>query len=300
MKGVSMTEETVIPPGVDPAIPSPARIYDYVLGGTHNFASDRAAAERIREMTPDLADAAWVNRGFHQRAARWLAAERGIGQFIDIGSGLPTMGNTHTAVQKERPGARVVYVDIDPMVQAYASELLAADGTTAVVTADLCDPDRVLGDPALRGLIDFGRPVGLLITAVLHFVPDEADPWEKVGRYCAALAPGSYLVLSHVTHERLPPRPRGVCERHPRCLPALPRRGGAVLRRPGDRAALSGRRAGDHPHRPVGRGRPGTCRQRGLAVVVRSGRAGAVSVTAEDPRPAGSGSSCACRTGSPR
>src|SRR5579875_4064792 len=102
MKGVSMTEETVIPPGVDPAIPSPARIYDYVLGGTHNFASDRAAAERIREMTPDLADAAWVNRGFHQRAARWLAAERGIGQFIDIGSGLPTMGNTHTAVQKER------------------------------------------------------------------------------------------------------------------------------------------------------------------------------------------------------
>ncbi len=201
-----MTEETVIPPGVDPAIPSPARIYDYVLGGTHNFASDRAAAERIREMTPDLADAAWVNRGFHQRAARWLAAERGIGQFIDIGSGLPTMGNTHTAVQKERPGARVVYVDIDPMVQAYASELLAADGTTAVVTADLCDPDRVLGDPALRGLIDFGRPVGLLITAVLHFVPDEADPWEKVGRYCAALAPGSYLVLSHVTHERLPPR----------------------------------------------------------------------------------------------
>jgi hypothetical protein len=201
-----MTEETVVPPGVDPRIPSPARIYDYVLGGTHNFAADRAAAERIRENTPDLADAAWVNRGFHQRAARWMAAERGIGQFIDIGSGLPTMGNTHTAVQKERPGAHVVYVDIDPMVQVYAGELLAADGTTAVVTADLCDPDRVLGDRALRGLIDLGRPAGLLITAVLHFVPDEADPWEKVSRYRAALAPGSYLALSHVTHERLPPR----------------------------------------------------------------------------------------------
>jgi S-adenosyl methyltransferase len=201
-----MVEDPPAPPGVDPTIPSPARIYDYVLGGTHNFPVDRAAAEQIRAQSPDLEDAAWVNRSFHQRAARWMAADQGIGQFIDIGSGLPTQDNTHGVVQRVAPGTRVAYVDNDPMVRAYAGELLAGDGTTAVITADLRDPDAVLADPALRRLIDLGRPAGLLMTAVLQFVADSDDPWALVKRYVTALAPGSYLVLSHATGDKMPPR----------------------------------------------------------------------------------------------
>jgi len=201
-----MVKDPPAPPGVDPAVPSPARIYDYVLGGTHNFPVDRAAAEQIRAQSPDLEDAAWVNRSFHQRTARWMAERQGIRQFIDIGSGLPTRDNTHGVVQRVAPGTRVVYVDNDPMVAAYAGELLAGDGTTSVITADLRDPDAVLTDPALRRLIDLGRPAGLLMTAVLQFVADESDPWALVTRYLTALAPGSYLALSHVTHEGLPPR----------------------------------------------------------------------------------------------
>jgi hypothetical protein len=200
-----MNETEQAPPGVDPSTPSPARMYDYVLGGTHNFLADRQAAERVRAQSPDLEDAAWVNRAFHQRAARWMAGQQGIRQFIDIGSGLPTLGNTHDVVQQVAPVARVVYVDIDPMVSAYASELLADDGTTAVVTADLRDPGRVLADPGLRALIDFDEPAGLLLTAVLHFVADSSDPWGLVARYLAALAPGSYLALSHGTFQGLPP-----------------------------------------------------------------------------------------------
>lgn len=200
-----MSEAERVPPGVDPTTPSPARIYDYVLGGTHNFAVDRAVAEAIRAQTPDLQDAAWVNRSFHQRAARWLAAERGISQFIDLGSGLPVPGNTHDVVQAVEPRAHVLYVDIDPMVRAYAAELLADDGTTAVITADLRDPDRVIDDPELRRLIDFSQPTALLVTAVLQFVPDDADPWGLIERYVSMLVPGSYLVLSHVTYEGLPP-----------------------------------------------------------------------------------------------
>jgi hypothetical protein len=200
-----MNETEQAPPGVDPSTPSPARMYDYVLGGTHNFLADRQAAERVRAQSPDLEDAAWVNRAFHQRAARWMAGQQGIRQFIDIGSGLPTLGNTHDVVQQVAPAARVVYVDIDPMVSAYASELLADDGTTAVVTADLRDPGRVLADPGLRALIDFDEPAGLLLTAVLHFVADSSDPWGLVARYLAALAPGSYLALSHGTFQGLPP-----------------------------------------------------------------------------------------------
>jgi hypothetical protein len=202
----SMSDTPRVPPGVDPTKPSPARIYDYVLGGTYNFPVDRAAAERIRAQSPDLKDAAWVNRGFHQRAARWMAAEQGIRQFIDIGSGLPTQSNTHGVVQKVIPEARVVYVDNDPMVRAYAGEFLSGNGTTAVITADLREPDSILNAPELQALIDFDQPAGLLMTAVLHFVADGSDPWALAARYADALAPGSYLALSHITYEGLPPR----------------------------------------------------------------------------------------------
>ncbi len=199
-----MTESLHIPPGVDSAVPAPARIYDYFLGGTVNFESDRAVAAMLRETMPDVVDAAWANRGFHQRAARWLA-EQGIGQSIDIGSGLPTVGNTHEVVQRITPGARVVYADSDPLVAIHARGLLTAEGTVRVIEADLRDPDGLLGHPDVLGLIDFTEPVALMMTAVVHVVAPELDPWGLVRRYVAAVAPGSYLALSHVTDDKTPP-----------------------------------------------------------------------------------------------
>jgi hypothetical protein len=200
-----MTETQRVPPGIDPDTPSPARLYDYYLGGTDNFQADRDAAERIRARMPELADAAWANRGFHQRAAMWLAGTPGIRQFLDIGSGLPTRDNTHQAVRKVAADARVVYVDNDPLVRVHASALLTGAGNTKFITADLRDPESVLGHPQTRELIDFGQPVGLLMTAVLHFVADGSDPYGLVARYLAELAPGSYLVLSHITADQKPP-----------------------------------------------------------------------------------------------
>ncbi|HEY6275783.1 MAG TPA: SAM-dependent methyltransferase [Streptosporangiaceae bacterium] len=200
-----MTEDPPVPPGVDPSVPSPARLYDYYLGGRHNFPADRAAAERIMKVMPDISDAAWANRGFHQRAARWMA-DHGIRQFIDIGSGLPTAGNTHQVVREVAADARVVYVDIDPMVALFSAELLSGDANTGMITGDLRDPAAVLGHPDLLALIDFTEPAGLLMTAVMHFVAPAADPWGLVATYLAALAPGSYLALSHVTADGLPPR----------------------------------------------------------------------------------------------
>jgi hypothetical protein len=193
-----------VPPGVDASRPSPARIYDFMLGGTNNLAVDREALARAIAVIPELHDIAWANRGFHQRSAQWIA-QRGVRQFIDLGSGLPTLGNTHEVVRAVAADARVVYVDVDPAVAVHSEELLAGHGGTAVVTADLRDPEAVLADPAVRSLIDFTEPAGLLMTAVMHFVADGSDPWGLVARYMAALAPGSYLALSHATADRLPP-----------------------------------------------------------------------------------------------
>jgi hypothetical protein len=199
-----MSETELAPPGVDPSIPSPARLYDYYLGGTQNFQVDREMGARLQALIPDIADAALANRGFHTRAATWMT-HRGIRQFIDIGSGLPTQNNTHEAVQAIDPNTRVVYVDNDPIVGAHASELLADDGTTAVVIADLREPEVVLASPELLATIDLTQPVGVLMTSVLHFVPDDDDPWGIVGRYMAAVAPGSYLALSHGTFDKMVP-----------------------------------------------------------------------------------------------
>jgi trans-aconitate methyltransferase len=135
-----------------------------------------------------------------------MAAEHGIRQFIDLGSGLPTQGNTHEAVSQVAIDARVVYVDHDPMVIAHAMALLSSANATTVIQADLRDPAAVLGHPELRSLIDCSQPAGLLMTAVLHFVADESDPWGLVARYISELAPGSYVALSHATADRLPPR----------------------------------------------------------------------------------------------
>ena len=201
-----MAEAEQVPVGVDPTRPSPARMYDYMLGGTRNLQVDRDATERFLAQYPDLLDAASANRGFLRRAARLMAQTYGIRQFIDIGSGLPTQNNTHETVHQVAPDARVVYVDLDPMVLTYARELLTDDGTTAVVQADLRDPNTVLADPEVRRLIDFSQPVGLLMTAVLQFVADASDPWALVARYVQAVVPGSYLGLSHITGDKLSAR----------------------------------------------------------------------------------------------
>jgi hypothetical protein len=205
MDGGLMAAEPHVPPGVDPSVPSPARIYDYMLGGSYNFQADREVAERAMAAVPELRDIVLANRGFHGRAARWIA-EQAVEQFIDIGSGLPTQRNTHETVRRVSPGARVAYVDIDPMVASCADQLLTDPQRTRVIVADARDPDGVLGHPEMRDLIDFAEPAGLLITGVLHFVSDETDPWQIMSRYVSALAPGSYLALSHATYDKAPPR----------------------------------------------------------------------------------------------
>jgi hypothetical protein len=198
-----MANPAQAPPGVDPARPSSARVYDYLLGGEHNFESDQAAGQMLKSRAPELVDSAWANRGFHQRAAKWIA-EQGVRQFIDVGSGLPTVGNTHEVVRRVAPDARVVYVDNDPMVLTYGRDLLGGDRGATVVLADVRDPEAVLGNADLRALIDFTEPVGLLITAVLHFVSDESHPYRLISQYMASLAPGSYLALSHMTADQKP------------------------------------------------------------------------------------------------
>lgn len=200
-----MAETQQVPPGIDASKPSVARVYDCLLGGENNFAVDRAAAELMKSRAPELVDAAFANRGFHQRAAKWIA-ERGVRQFIDLGSGLPTVGNTHEVVRKVHPDAHVVYVDNDPMVQLLGSRLLEGDDSAAVVLADLREPDAVLGSEAVRRLIDFREPAAVLMTAVLHFVSDEDDPAGIVARYVTPLAAGSYLSISHTTGDHKPPK----------------------------------------------------------------------------------------------
>jgi hypothetical protein len=194
-----------LPAGVDPAKPTPARMYDYFLGGTNNFEADRQLGDRLRALVPEIGDSAWANRSFHQRAARWIAG-RGIRQFIDIGAGLPTQGNTHDLVRQVTPGARVVYVDNDPMVLAHGTALLGESENTKIIMADLRDPEALLNHPDLRELIDLGEPIGLLMTGVMYFVADASDPWGLVASYLAAIAPGSYLALSHLTADSKPVR----------------------------------------------------------------------------------------------
>jgi S-adenosyl methyltransferase len=193
-----------IPEGVDTGRASPARIYDYMLQGNNYFQVDRFAAEAILAAAPEIRDCAWSNRGFHQRAAKWIC-QQGVRQFIDIGSGLPTVGNTHDVVHKVDPAARVLYVDNDPMVLLHSRALIGPGGTVGAICADLREPETVLDNPELRRLIDFGEPVGLLMTAVLMFVSDTSDPWTLVSRYIGALASGSYLSLSHLTDDYKPP-----------------------------------------------------------------------------------------------
>ncbi|HUZ50997.1 MAG TPA: SAM-dependent methyltransferase [Streptosporangiaceae bacterium] len=190
-----MTSYEPIPPGVDASKPSPARMYDRYLGGTANFEADRLAVQRIVDLVPEIRDAAWANRGFLQRAVRWMA-ERGIRQFIDLGAGLPTQRATHEVARVTAPSARVVYTDVDPGVIAHGRAILAGVPGVALIEADFRQPAAALDHPEARALLDFSHPVGLLVVAVTQFIEDADDPWGLVRRYVAALAPGSCLALS--------------------------------------------------------------------------------------------------------
>jgi hypothetical protein len=188
--------EAVAPAGVDMTVPSVARVYDALLGGKDNFAVDRAIRDRLMELTPGGANVPLYNRAVLGRGVRYMAGQ-GIDQFIDLGAGLPTVQNTHEVAQSVNPQARVVYVDNDPMVLAHGRALLTRNQHTTVITADFCEPDVVLNHPEVRNLIDFDRPVGLLMVAVLHHLDDSQQPGQLVARYRDALASGSYLFITH-------------------------------------------------------------------------------------------------------
>ena len=191
------------PPAVDIRQPSAARVYDYFLGGSHNFASDRAVAEQALMVKPDLPDVMRENRAFLRRAVRYMV-DAGITQFLDIGSGIPTVGNVHEVVHSIDPTARVVYVDHDPIAVAHAGRLLAGQERVVAVSGDLRDPDAILADPEVARLIDLDQPLGLLLVAVLHFVFDRDQPQAAVKRLRGVLAPGSYLAIEHATHDWIP------------------------------------------------------------------------------------------------
>jgi hypothetical protein len=190
-------------PGIDTSRAHTARVYDYLIGGKNNFAADREAAKNVLAVNPTAATAARQNRAFLGRAVHYLAAEAGIRQFLDIGTGLPTTNNVHEAAQAVAPSSRIVYVDNDPLVLAHARALLtsAPEGRTAYIDADLRKPEEILSDPAVREVLDFGQPIALILVAILHFVPDEDGPAGIVATLMDALPPGSYLVASHFTAE---------------------------------------------------------------------------------------------------
>jgi hypothetical protein len=176
--------------------PNAARMYDFYLGGSHNFAVDRTLASTVLDLWPDMPRAMQANRAFLRRAVRFLA-DQGVHQFLDIGSGIPTVGNVHEVAQESAAGARVVYVDTDPIAVTHSRALLAGDDLTVVVQADGREPEALLASPEVTGHVDLGQPVGLLMVAFLHFVPDEGDPRGIIERYARLLPPGSWFVMSH-------------------------------------------------------------------------------------------------------
>ncbi|MBL7500079.1 SAM-dependent methyltransferase [Frankia sp. CNm7] len=185
--------------------PTPARMYDYLLGGKDNFEVDRQAIAAVTAAIGKTAavDVPRENRRFLQRGTHWLA-KAGIEQFLDLGTGLPTAGNVHEVAQAANPRARVVYVDHDPIVLAHGRALLANDSSTTIITADIRDPGSVVNHPDTRALLDFSRPVGVLAAAVLHFVQDHEDPAGIVATIMDAVPAGSYLLLSHMTSDGPP------------------------------------------------------------------------------------------------
>jgi enoyl-CoA hydratase/carnithine racemase len=190
-------------PGFDPSVPSPARMYDYYLGGKDNFPADREAAELALSVVPSGREVARANRQFMVRAVQFMARS-GIDQFIDLGTGLPTKPNVHEVAREILPDARVLYVDNDPMVYSHAWALLATNDGVAAIRGDIRAPQAILNDPVTCALIDFTRPVGVLFVAVLHFLTDEDRPWEQVAAFRWRMAGGSMLAVSHITADGTP------------------------------------------------------------------------------------------------
>jgi SAM-dependent methyltransferase len=198
-----MEQSRALPTEVDLTRPSAARVYDYFLGGAHNFEIDRQLAEQIAAMTPNLADTMRAGRAFLRRAVAELS-RLGVDQFLDIGSGIPTVGNVHEVAQEINPEAHIVYVDIDPVAVAHSRSILDGNPRTAVIQADMRDPQHILSEARATGLIDFDKPVGVLLAGVVHFVPDSDDPDRLMAALRDAAPPGSYLVVSHSTYEDQP------------------------------------------------------------------------------------------------
>jgi hypothetical protein len=186
-----------VPVSFDTSVAHVARVYDYWLGGKDNFAADRAAGDQAIRAFPNIPLSARSNRAYQARVVRFLAEEAGIRQFLDIGTGIPTVNHTHQVAQLVAPGCRVAYVDNDPIVLAHARALLAShpEGATDYIDADLRDPQKIL-DGAVR-LLDFSRPVAVMLMAILQHIDDEHDPYAIVAALMDAVPPGSYLALSH-------------------------------------------------------------------------------------------------------
>lgn len=188
---------------IDTERPTAARAYDYLLGGDHNFAADREMIRQAMVFMPDLPIQAQANRAFLHRAVSFLL-DAGIRQFLDIGSGIPTRGNVHEVAQKAVPDAKVVYVDIDPVAVSHSRQLLAGNPHTAVIQEDARNASAIINHPDTRATLDLDRPIGLLMVALLHVIPDEDDPYGVVSTFRSVLAPGSYLAIGHGTRDGRP------------------------------------------------------------------------------------------------
>jgi hypothetical protein len=185
---------------VDVEQPSAARIYDYLLGGSYNFEVDRRVGEQTKKVYPGVVGTMWANRAFLRRAVEYLVGA-GVRQFLDVGSGIPTVGHVHEVAQAAAPDAHVVYVDIDPVAVNLSRKILTGNDRTAVIQEDVRAPERILDHPDLRALIDLDQPVALLVVALFHFIPERDDPTGLIGRLTAPLVSGSYLALSHATED---------------------------------------------------------------------------------------------------
>ena len=202
-----MSDADISEYGFDTTVAHPARRYDYWLDGKDNFAADRESGDKIAAAFPSIRTAVRENRAYLKRTVSYLAREAGIRQFLDIGTGLPTADNTHEVAQAIAPDARIVYVDNDPIVLTHARALLTStrDGATAYIDADVRDPERILADPQMHETLNLSKPVGLVLLAIMHFIDDTEDPHAIVAQLVSALAPGSYLVMSHATYDPMPP-----------------------------------------------------------------------------------------------
>ncbi|MFF2557632.1 SAM-dependent methyltransferase [Nocardia sp. NPDC058058] len=198
-----MTRPSWAPEGIDLDRPSASRVYDYFVGGMHNFEIDRELAQMIEKFTPNVAETMRANRDLLRRAVR-LLTDAGIDQFLDLGSGIPTVGNVHEVAQARNPQARVVYVDIDPVAVAHSQAILDGNPLTTVIHADVAQADSILSNPDVRQLLDFERPIAVLLLGVLHFVPDESDPAAAVAKLLDACVPGSYVAITHATADGQP------------------------------------------------------------------------------------------------